>query len=219
MKNAVSICFSLALALLIAGCPEPYSPGIDIPDDTGELEENTDLFVEDGDDPGTFVFETNDSAYWSSSGYTLWALDGAAQDTFVSRTVTVVKESGNNYAGYGLVLCHYDTGDPAYGETMLVVMINNKREYIVGEVVQGEFSAFFTWTVSLALNGGEGVPNTIKIERTGEEFALYFNGVQACTFRDDEVPLHAGGRDGFLVVVSPQDRFPGTPVKVSFVVN
>ncbi|PKL25325.1 MAG: hypothetical protein CVV47_04515 [Spirochaetae bacterium HGW-Spirochaetae-3] len=219
MKNALSLCFSLALALLVAGCPEPFSPGIDIPDDTGDLEENTDLFVEDGGDPGTFVFETNDSAYWSSSGYTLWALDGVAQDTFVSRTVKVYKSSGNSWAGYGLVLCHYDTEDPAFGETMLVAMINNKREYIVGEVASGTFSAFFDWTISLSLNEGEGVPNTIGIVRIGEEFVLSFNGLEAYRFRDDETPLHTRGRDGFIVVISPQDRFPQTPVKVNFIVQ
>jgi hypothetical protein len=117
------------------------------------------------------------------------------------------------------VLCQYNTEDPAFGETMLVTMVNNKREYIVGEVANGIFSSFFDWTVSLALNVGSGVPNTIGVVRTGEEFFLSFNGVEACTFRDDEAPLHAKGRDGFIVVISPQDRFPKTPVKVNFEVQ
>jgi hypothetical protein len=219
MKNSATLLSLLALALLAAGCPGPYRPGVDIPNDTGELEENAELFVEDDDDPGTFTFDTNDSAYWSSSGYTLWAMDGAERDPFVSRTVRMYKSSGNDWAGYGLVLCHYDTEDPAFGETMLVVMINNKREYIVGEVVDGTFNAFFGWTISLALNEGSGVPNAIGIERVNEEFILYLNGDEACTFRDDEDPLHEGGRDGFIVVVSPQDRFPQIPVTVHFEVQ
>jgi hypothetical protein len=219
VKNLAMLLCLLTLALLAAGCPGPYSPGIDLPGVTGELEMNTDLFVEDNGHPGTFVFETNDSAYWSSSGYTLWAMDGVERDPFVSKTVRMYKSSGNNWAGYGLVLCHYDTEDPAFGETMLVAMINNEGEYIVGEVVDGTFSAFLGWTICDALKKGSGAPNTIGIVLTGGVFSLSFNGVEAYTFRDDEAPLHAKGRDGFIVVISPQDRFPQTPVSVHFEVQ
>ena len=85
---------------------------------------HSDLFVVDG---GDVTFTTNDPAYWTENGYTLWAPTGGSPNPFASIGRNLVKTEGDADAGYGLVFCHYDTHDSAFAETMLVVMLNTKK--------------------------------------------------------------------------------------------
>ena len=204
-----------ALVALLAGCPvTPDAAGPADPWSGEGIEERSDLFVEDP--PGTTVLQTNDSALWGPYGTTLWALRGGGQTPFVSREATASKVSGDGSAGFGLVFCHYDTGDPLLGETMLVVMINTRQEFIVGEVVGTSFRELIPWTTTTALRLGHGQGNVLRVEQAGGEFRLLANGVEVATFRDDDPPTQAGGADGYLVVISPLDDFPAVPVHVVF---
>jgi hypothetical protein len=204
------------LVSLLAACPvTPRPDGGDGGGDGAAIEEHSDLFVDNPEEPGQVVFETNDSRFWGPYGYTLWALRAApAQQPFASREVTVSKISGDASAGFGLVFCHYD--DPVLGATMLIVMINTQQEYIVGEAVGSEFREIVPWTDCTLLAGGYGGANTLAVTADGGDLVLAINGGEACRFRDDEVPLHAGGADGYLVVISPQDDFPEEVVHVVF---
>ena len=207
--------FLLVLAAVFCtGCPSPTGtiPGPANPEG-GQVALHSDLFVPDS---GNVTFTTNDPAYWTERGYTLWAPTGGSQSTFTSVERKLTKTEGDADAGYGLVFCHYDTGVSTLGETMLVVMVNTKGKYIAGEVVGSTFTAFFPWTYSGRLATGLGVANRLKVTLSGGEFVIYLNDEEAKRFIDSEAPLHAQGADGYIVVVSPSDSFPQHPVTVRF---
>ena len=175
------------------------------------------LFV-DGTAAGEVIFFTNDTRYWSTLGYTLWALNGETADPFTSRHVKCNKIAGSARAGYGLVFCHYASGDAAVGETMLAVLINAAGEYIVGEVTDDTFTQLFPWTESDNLYHGYNKGNVVRVDWDSAEslFNLYFNGILETTFTDEEAPLHEGGANGYMVVISPEDQFPDESVPCNF---
>ncbi len=203
---------------MLAGCPvTPRDEGQGAAQGDEAIEEHSELFVTQGGEPGlpvTTVFQTNDTRYWGRYGYTLWAPTGVQQTPFAGRQVTAAKIGGNAAAGFGVVFCAYDSGTG--GETMLVVMINTQQEYIVGEATGGVFRELVPWTTLPALKLGYNQANTIALAPDGGEYVLAINGTEAARFRDDEPPLHTGGADGYLVVISPLDNFPETPVHVVF---
>ena len=88
------------------------------------------------------------------------------QTTFVQRDVSLVKNSGNAYAGYGVIFSQYDPGARA-GETMLLVMINTQQQYSVGSVTGADYTPYTTpmWIQDLHLKRGYGVSNEVKITR------------------------------------------------------
>ena len=221
MRHLIGIAALFVSLALFAGCvppgtepePEPLSP----------IRQVDDLFVDvdvdgDGDDDG-YQLTTNDSAFWGPYGYTLWALKGAEQTPFTGREVSLCKTSGDDSAGYGIVICHYEDADPGIGETMLVVMINTNRQYIVGEVMGAEFTQIVAWTYSDRLLANKGQTNVVRVDYDGvlKEYILRLNGTEVKSFRDDEAPIHsAGGGNGYIAVISPLDEFPAVPVQVTF---
>ncbi len=210
----------LFLGLSVIGCPSPTTQKPASEDeedtDTGTVEEDSTLFEPVDGESGSFVFQTNDTAYSGAYGYTFWARTGETQTPFIERETVLSKISGDGTAGYGVVICHGTTSDASASETMIAVMINNSREYIVGEVVGSDFTAILPWTESTYLKKGQNQANTVRVTLESGTFTLYLNGNQAATFRDDDAPLHTGGDDGLIVVISPNDDFPDTPVHVTF---
>ena len=209
----ISLCF-------FTGC---MPPGTEPPSEEPPppIQQVDDLFtavpVEDG---GGYRLTTNDSAFWGPYGYTLWALKGAEQTPFTTREAALCKTSGDDSAGFGIVICHYEDADPGIGETMLVVMINTKQQYIVGEVIGAEFTPIVPWTYSDRLLANKGQTNVVLVDYDDaiEEYILRLNGTEVKRFRDDEAPYHnAGGGDGYIVVISPLDEFPAVPVQVTFI--
>jgi hypothetical protein len=203
----------LPLLLLLSDCPlsRNATEGGAVPGEDGE--QRSDLFVLQAGSPGRYVFLTNDPGLWGPYGYTLWTLTGACQRPFVSRELQLQKVSGDDSAGFGAVLCHEHDG--LLGDTMLVLLINTRRQYTIGEVCGTQFRYLVSWSECPALLAGSAL-NRLRIERDGEAFRVFFNGLPACSFLDEEAPLHSQGEDGLLVVISPQDRFPKCPVHVVF---
>lgn len=178
------------------------------------LQQASHLFITDSE-TGAVNFETNALTYWSDKGCTLWSLLDDA-DPFADREVGLSKLTGNPTAGYGLIYCYRQ--DETYGETMLVVMINTLKEYIVGEVSGGIFSQIIPWTESQLLNSGYNRNNSLRLTYNSEEdqYSLHINNQLETTFKDDQPPYHRTGQNGYIVVISPLDDFPGEPVKVQF---
>jgi hypothetical protein len=208
-----------AALISLSGCPAPTDGASSASDPipgggtgSGELIEDSELFDEPSD--GSYTFKTNDTAYQGSFGYTFWARTGKSQNPFASRETTLSKISGDGTAGYGIIFCYGTT--PTGEETMLAVMINNSREYIIGEIIGAEFTEIVPWTECAYLKKGLNQANTVKVTLSSGIFTLYLNGEETATFNDDEAPLHTGGDDGFIVVISPIDDFPSTPVQVTF---
>lgn len=206
---------ALCLSLLLCACPSFTMDGPDYGDDgVGTIEEGSTLFESLPESPGVYEFYTNDTKYAGGNGYTFWALNGAV-GPFERTEATVLKYSGNAFAGFGIVAGHAENDGQ---ETMLIVMINISREFIIGEVVGAQFKVIEPWTVSEHLRYGFNQENVIELSRDGAsgDFSLKLNGQHVKTFKPDESPYHDHGRSGFIAVVSPQDKFPGTPVRIRY---
>ena len=204
--------------LLLSGCAFTYTPSEnDEEENPGSFLLESKLFEETETDGEGFVttrLHTNDPKYWSFYGYTLWTVWGGEEpeDPLIERTVMMSKAKGDMKAGYGLVLCQ-GTDDV---ETMLVVMINNLGEYAVGKVINGRYGALTGWTIHESINSGLGAPNEIKLSSDGNAYVVLANGFELTRFEDADEPRLRGGRNGYVVVISPLDRFPSGEVDVYF---
>ena len=218
MRRIAKTFGALFIIFHVVGC-QPWTEEEADTEDTlaGPVVEQSSLFVEQED--GSYLFTTNDPAYWGPNGYTVWALPCLPQVTFTQRDVLLAKQSGNTYAGFGLVFCQYDTGDPALGETMLVVMINTQQQYSVGEATGSQYTAYTnpTWIQDPILGKGYGLSNEVRVTRDFSGlFTLVLNEKQIMTFRDGRIPLHPGGGEGYIAVISPLDGFPLTQVSICY---
>jgi hypothetical protein len=197
---------------LLSACPGYVAGEIDTTE-LPNLEEKSVLFVDKGG--GLTVFETNDSRYNGARGYTLWALHGSSVEPFSELNVVVKKNSGYNYAGYGVTFCH---GASNGVETMLIVMINTRQEYLIGKVINGDFEEIKAWTPNAFLKLGYSQDNRITVTRdSGGVFTLSLNGQDTLTrFEDTIVPIRSGGRNGYIAVISPRDNLGPDTVRVEF---
>jgi hypothetical protein len=210
----------IAGALLWGACASPYSSDNKRTPPKPPVERVDELFVPSETEDGNTqtVFHTNDERYWSAEGKTIWTVWGDTAP-FTSRTVTMGKVHGYSGGGYGLVLCQGErevNGTPL--PTMLVVMINNEGQYIVGKAIGGTFEDFDWWKETPHLRRGAGVTNEVSVNYdagTGE-YSLEINGYFIERFRDDEEPVHQEGKSGYIVVITPFDRFPGEDVDVYY---
>jgi hypothetical protein len=212
-------------ALVLAGCSTPYRGDEEEETETGTgVIQADDLFVSTVQEDGRTktVFRTNDEKYWSWKGATVWTVweAGASAQPFTGRTVEMGKVNGYEGGGYGMVFCQ---GERAVGgkteKTMLLVMINNRGEYMIGEVIGSQFTEYEWWKTSPHLNRNAGAKNevTVTFDAAAEEFSLFLNGVLTETFRDDGEPVHREGRNGYLAVITPYDRFPVEDVDIYFI--
>jgi hypothetical protein len=215
-------CFAMVgISLFMISCGGGASGGgNDDPEDSpGNFTLVSDLFNETVNGlVTTTTFTINDEKYWSINGYTLWTVwgDESPSDAFAERTVTLHKSDGDKDAGYGFVICQ-GLRD-GYGNTMLTIMINVDGYYTIGKVVDAKYEPLFKWTKSGYIHQGFGVDNTIRVayDSGSRLFSLYINGFFIQTFKDEDVPVHTGGKNGYLVVISPQDTFPAEYVDVEF---
>lgn len=198
--------------ILMVGCPVTPDNSKDLSLlNNPVLEENSSLFDLDTV-TGIVSFETNNTLYSTEYGYTLWTENNEEQNPFTNLNVTLSKLGGNSDAGYGIIFCSYD-------ETMLVVLINTKKEYIIGELTGNLFTELVPWTHISSLKAGLNQINTINISLVSGEFSLTFNAGESITFSDTDEPYHSYGKDGYIVVISPLDDFPNFPVSVTFKKN
>lgn len=212
-KKFIKIIAILPFVLIsISACPvtPESSKDLDLLDNP-VIEENSLLFEMDTD-TGVISFDTNDSKYINEYGYTLWTENNEVHSPFTSLNVTLSKISGNSDAGYGIVFCSYD-------DTMLVVLINTKKEFVIGELTGNLFTVLQQWSEADSLNSGLNQTNIIDLTLNTGEFFLTFNAGETIVFSDTNEPYHSYGKDGYLVVISPLDNFPNVPVSVTFKKN
>jgi hypothetical protein len=196
-----------------------------LPNDAAPIEIVDELFDETvlGDGRTATHFHTNDPRYWSWNGYTLWTVwDAGEMPVFTERVVELSKPNGNDIAGYGLVICQ---GNRTYlGKsypTMLVVMINRDGEYTIGKAIGARYEVMTNWTLTPALQKN-GTPNEVKVKYELDSvlgvnvFKLTINNSLVKTFQDTDEPKHTGGKNGYIVVISPWDTFPSKDVDVYF---
>jgi hypothetical protein len=226
MKPAeTALCLVSGIVLAVLGCSLPPAGSLPLlfPEGGGiavvdELFEKTTL----ANGAIRTIFHINDPRYWTAKGYTIWTMwdEGATSgDSIWERSVDLSKVNGYRRAGYGLVLCQ---GPRTYlgqqEETMLTFMINNEGEYAIGKVIGSQYNEMQPWTKTAFLEKGAGSPNTVKIsyDPADSGFTLSINGYFIQTFNDPVEPKHGGGKNGYIVVLSPLDKFPADDVDVYF---
>ena len=199
----------IVLIIALVSCLSPYSgkDGTGLPGDETPVEIST-LFKPEGS-TGWIKFYTNDSKYRNPSGYTLWTYNSNPSGPFTERTVRLYKTTGDNIAGYGVVICsEQKLIDGKWQQVFLTVMINNNGQYAVGKVIGSSYMHLENWKYCTSLNKASGQENTIKIIKSAEpnKYQLIFNGLDEGLFFVDSIePFCSGGQDGYIIVISPAD--------------
>ena len=202
------------------GCKDNYTP---VPQSSPENQPqfilSNDLYVSEEIDGGLTktTFTTNDTKYLSYEGMTMWTVWGEDVINFSSRTVKMAKSEGYSGGGYGIVFCHDEYEVEGNNKhAMLIVMINNDGQYIIGKAVGGVFTDFGWWKSTPHLKKGLGISNELKVIYEEDKYCLIINGEEVERFRDDEEPCLRNGKNGYIVVITPFDNFPASRVNVYF---
>ena len=180
------------------------------------LEESS-LFIEDSNNSGHYLFETNDSKYLNEKGFTIWTTNKTnSSNKFEPITVDIAKTSGRAESGFGIIFCEQQYEGKPY---MLAVMINTNGLYTIGKVVNGVFFHLEgNWKFSGYINKGYGFKNRIRVsyDISKESFVLEINDEEITTFTVPEKISYKDSKSGFVVVISNREEFPAKAVKVEF---
>lgn len=179
------------------------------------IEEVTELFIKENNSE-KYIFNTNEEKYLTNKGYTIWTTTSVnTTKSFETIEWLIQKESGNEDSGFGLVFCEQNIEDKKY---MLCVMINTQRQYIIGEVKDGNFITLIDWESSPYLNKGFGIKNKINVSFNEEKnyFEIKFNDAYITEFKSNENICFENSKQGFVVVISNTENFPQESVKVIF---
>lgn len=190
-----------------------------------EVDATSTLFTEDPNEKGKYIFETDNTAYIKPNGYTLWR-QMRAEAVFSEFEVTVKKTTGNPQRGYGVVFD--ERGHYLDDHSMLSILINIEGQYCIGEIDDGEYDNIEWWregyaegTTNNVLNKGYGAENKIKVsyDIEEEEYVLHINDSKIQNFedpRDDDDDGGRSGNRGYVVVLSANEGFPYTSVRIEF---
>ena len=166
------------------------------------------------------IFKTNDTNYLTTEGTTIWTVWEETSRAFTSRTVSAAKSSGYSSGGYGIIFCHgeYEL-DGRKVHAMLVVMINNEGQYIIGKAVGGVFTAYGWWKNTSYLNRIPGSLNEITVfyDDLNNEYCLRINNFEIDRFSDNNTPPLRSGKNGYITVVTPYENFPSTGIDVYYI--
>lgn len=190
------------------------TPEEPIPGEPSVITEESTLYNEEGE---KYVFETNEIAYLTESGYTIWTTRHLNEsDAFEPISVRMCKDTGRAEAGYGIVFCSQEIKGRPF---LLTVLINNNGMYAVGKVTDGVYSHLNKeWKSSSYINRGWGVWNKIDVSYDDSEknFQLKINGHDITTFTIQENIKFKDSRWGYVAVIAANEDFPNNPVKVTF---
>jgi len=213
--------FLILIIHFLFSCNFTFMPDRDGNDDTPSLTWSDDMFEKEEQDDGITktVFKINDPAYWTAKGTTIWTVWGENVQTFTERTVSMAKAYGYVSGGYGMVFCQgeYEVEGRSV-HAMLVVMINNLGQYIMGKAIGGVFTDYGWWKNTSHLNQTPGSLNevTVFFDETSHEYCLNINGYEVDRFTDNSIPALRSGKNGYIIVITPYDNFPSVGIDVCF---
>ena len=212
------LCICVSVMVLFFACDlEPFDNNKETlnPEETKITEEST-LFTFDNES-NVYVFETNDKKYLTQNGYTLWTMvDTNSGNSFNKLNVEVIKESGRSEAGFGIIFCRQEINEKDF---MLTVLINSEGLYTIGKVAEGVFSHINDgWKSSSYINKGLGIKNKLEVsyDEGSHNFNLSINGYFITAFTVSEEISFTNAGSGFAAVISANENFPETTVKVTF---
>lgn len=217
------IILGFIVSIIFASCElspfkttEPVPPVPPIQPEETYIEEQNTMFQQEEGDNG-FVFETNDTRYLTSTGYTLWSVPNINNSkNFEEISVGVTKQSGRTEAGFGVVFCRQTIDEKPY---MLTVLINANGYYTIGKVYDGVFRHINEgWESSNYIKRGLGIKNLINItyDENNTNFTLKLNGYEITNFSVEEEILFRESKSGYVVVIANNENFPKNSVKVFF---
>lgn len=224
MKRERVFIFIVVMLVLFASCDMP-TLGEEIAGEDGgigeEIEENSELFVEDKEVSGKYILETNDREYIKENGYTLWTKK-TTEAEFAEFTVKVQKVYGNAVSGYGVI---FNEGRSGETHSMLSILLNVEGKYAIGKIENGVYKNIEWWKEGYAegsrnnvIQEGYRAENRIKVayDKNSEQYSLYINDSKIQDFNDTrDSPLQSGNR-GYAVVLSRNEAFPYASVRVEF---
>ena len=227
MKKIVYILFCSAMCIMYVSCDLPVNAGYDsfYSDSANETISKIDeLFLPSCDNSENSVqytkkiFETNNTLYLCENGYTIWTSDKINSGSgFEPISVCIKKMYGNPYTGFGIVFnCTEDNGNVK----MLSVMINSNSQYIIGKVSGGKFEPIVPWTTDAHIVSALGNENKLNIDFDSAEnkYVLKINGSEIKRFSDIDFSIldFTGFKSGYVVVISPDEDFVNSSVRVEF---
>jgi hypothetical protein len=229
MGKKITLLLTILVFIILFGCDSPTSDTANkessglggdteqIPDDyvSGGSTETGDSaapaeYTVTGTNP--VVFETDGAKYIKPQGYTFWQRRGTLpiKETLTGLTVKLAKMSGHSNGGYGVFFCEGNG-------RMLTVLLRIDGSYCLGEVLNSTYNESVPWTSTSYLTTGTGVENTVHIswDSVSSDYILSINGSVVQHFTDSIAPVTGTGF-GYVAVLTGQENFPGTPVRISF---
>jgi hypothetical protein len=67
------------------------------------------------------------------------------------------------------------------------------------------------------LQAWAGAPNEVEARQGETGIKVIINGSEVIEIADNTEPKHRGGKNGYIVVISPADVFPSGGVDVEFI--
>lgn len=221
MKGKILLSVLTVLLVFFVSCDLPVRTTITPEKQDIPLEYKYELFEPDQNNAGKYIFEINDKSYLRPTGYTFWSENYTnSRSSFEGINYLTEKSRGSSQSGYGIVFCC--KRDTSSGNVyFLAVMINDKKEYNIGKVVNGKFTSLTSgWKKCIYLTAGTD-EILIRYLTSGEnknKFELSLNGYSVEYFVDQENPItdFTGTKYGFLVCIGPNEDFDNSSVKVIF---
>jgi hypothetical protein len=217
MEKKIIQLFTIIFCIILSACDLPTSGTANktLGGGTEQLPDG-----DDGTNGGDFTitgtnpvfFETHAKKYVKPQGYTLWQKRGALNIKTASTglTVKLAKISGNSNGGYGVFFCEGNS-------RMLTVLLRLDAAYCIGEVIGTTYHEIVPWTY--ALFNAPGAENTVNISWDSSssplDYKVSINGSEVHHFTDSIAPVTGSGF-GYVVVLTGEENFPETPVKISF---
>ncbi len=210
MKKRIFI--MLLTCLIISSCSGYVIGG----GNTSPVEE-TEVIQEDlfkSEDGSSFIFKTNNKKYLKNRGYTIWSLPKTNNTDSFGMDVDILKQSGKDNMGYGIVFSAYETQEGI--SKMQAILIDVNQNYIIGNISDGKFEASKSWTYTKNLNGGYNTNNIkINFDENEKKFKLFFNGLEEPTF-SSITDNFQNTSYGFVATISPYEDFDSSFVWIEY---
>jgi hypothetical protein len=173
-------------------------------------------FSSPGDNDGTMRFLTIDPALYNRYTWRYITNPNVDPNVYECR---IKKISGNDSSGYGMIFCVDDSDSSHVSFYRFLITVDG--EFVIQKRILNTLTNIPAgWTDSSSIKTGYNVYNTLRIERTDNEYGAAFrgfiNGNLVVNFTDND-PVN-GTKAGQIVEIGvmEKEQFPHIPVEVRF---
>lgn len=160
-------------------------------------------------------FHTRDPLLAAEEGKTLWKILETSPPPGESRDYTLIRYSGEDRGGYGLILQFREgTPDPEF----YLLLIDAAGHAFAGRYRQETLTVLSPWHTETGLRTGRGIPNRLTVTENGPgSFTVRFNVGPELEISDPLPPSGTGSERGYCAVITPRDVLPLYPVDVRWI--